>query len=331
MKAASLILTTLLIPSVLFADGIQSAKNRAARQARTGEVSTQALKALTEAEAALAHATASEDASAITAATGKADKARAKLDAFLGAQAAVIGEEGCACIEADPANAANILVDLYCEGHSFTAKWKNASASQRTKLANFIAAKEVITIDDLYAVKQISDMAAWTTMFAPVAGRGAEFLALELEISGMTPDYFILKFNTLQGLAGKWQEYMTPADWLLLSAGLFSAAEYDTMRESLLAMIPSGAPTTSGAEYDASLASLVAALSAPQFTGLPAAAAWFGKSLTLPEYTAKASDLASAIERKAASVPEAKRGLGAVMLLKGVTAYNAWKTEFSLP
>ena len=130
---------------------------------------------------------------------------------------------------------------------------------------------------------------------------------------------------------------MTVGEWLLLATSDYDAGVYKLMQDGILAKATEAliekkiklGEAVDGPDFDAALAPVVTALNAPLFEGLAAALLPLDIKVTMPDCAAvveKTPRRIVAIERRSVSEAEAKKSLGTVMFVKGVTAYNAWKT-----
>jgi hypothetical protein len=225
------------------------------------------------------------------------------------------------------------IVDAYLAGLRFDYPWATINAAAAEKLHAHLLAKQTLTQDDLKIVR---------TAFGPrgvpaLQPRMAELLAL---MPGpRTFDYYDLKYRCIMAASknvSEWTLLVTPAEWLDLSTGEYDAATYGLLRDNMLRIVTKamvekrGAADqdTDGPAFDAAMAPVVAALGSPLFEGLQEATKGLGLDLAAPDYVdtvTRANRLAASIERRTVSENDARKAIGTLMFVKGVTGYNEWK------
>jgi hypothetical protein len=160
-----------------------------------------------------------------------------------------------------------------------------------------------------------------------------------------TIEYYRIKYSRLLGInhnESVWQKSVTPAEWLTIASGDYDAATYTLIQNQLL-VLTTGAmlemrkvanEDTEGPAFEAAMAPVVTALGAPLFDGLQEAAKGLGLDLKAPDYAptvTRANRLAASVERRSISEQDAKKAMGTVMFVKGVTGYNAWTATLTKP
>ena len=229
------------------------------------------------------------------------------------------------------------MAAVYLTGKRFDYPWASGTNKAKNDLADYLVAKQTFDAEDIKLVKQIGPYVV--PKFQPRMG---DILKL---LDPHTFDYYKVKYGAI--LVGThndstWAKQVTPNDWLVLVAGNNTAASYTLIRDNLLltftnAMVEkrrAANQDTDGPEFDAAMAPIIAALSAPLFEGLVAATKDLGLEVRLADYnqtSINGNRLANSIERRTISENEAKAGMGTVMFVKGVTAYNAWAEALKKP
>ena len=229
------------------------------------------------------------------------------------------------------------MAAVYLTGKRFDYPWASGTTKAKNDLADYIVAKETLDADDLKIINAVGPY-----VVPKLQPRMADILAL---LDPKTFEYYKVKYGAI--LVGSqndstWAKQVTPNDWLTLVSGKLNAAQYTLVRDNLLltftnAMIEKRAglnQDTDGPEFDTAMAPIIAALSAPLFDGLAAATQTLGLDVKLADYSQTAIDgtrLANSIERRTISENEAKAGMGTIMFVKGVTAYNAWAEALKKP
>jgi hypothetical protein len=229
------------------------------------------------------------------------------------------------------------MAAAYVTGSSFDYPWNTANAAVSQTLAAHLVAKATLDANDLKLAALIGPK-----VVAELAPKMTELLALS---DPKTIEYYRIKYSRLLGIDNNesvWQKSITPAEWLTLASGEYDAALYTLIRENLLVLTTSAMVAnrkaanedTEGPAFEAAMAPVVAALGAPLFDGLQEAAKGLGLDLTAPDYVptvTRANRLAASVERRTVSEQDAKKAMGTVMFVKGVTGYNAWTATLTKP
>jgi len=208
------------------------------------------------------------------------------------------------------------------------------------RIVAHILAKPMLVTADLVTLKEAAStsptMMRTVKNKALVDSRVDELMALDPQPVSAVLRYQ-QKYARIYGESANWASLLTIGEWLLVSTADFDAATYKTMQDGILAKATEAliekkiklGEAADGPDFDAALAPVVDALNAPLFAGLAEALLPLGIEVTMPDYTAVVENTprrVAAIERRSVPEAEAKRSLGTVMFVKGVTAYNAWKT-----
>lgn len=241
---------------------------------------------------------------------------------------------------ADPATEAKVLVDAYI-GKPFTFTLASKlPVPEAERLVAHILAKPVLVTDDLVTIKEAArvnpSFMRTVENKALIDSRVDELMALDPQPVSIAR--FQQKYDRIYKTS--WGEHMTIGEWLLGATADFDHWSYKAMQDGILARATEAliekkiglGEAADGPDFDAAMAPVVTALNAPLFEGLAEALLPLGVKITMPDYTAivaKVPHRIAAIERRSVAETEARKSLGTIMFVKGVTAYNAWKTARS--
>ena len=251
---------------------------------------------------------------------------------------AVLGADWKAKLADPKTTEAKVLVDAYIAKPFPLAFADRLPVQDSGRLIAHILAKPVLVTEDLTALQGAisTNPSAMKTEENTklVDSRMDELMALQPK--GTLLDMLYKKYVVLHG-DPNWVARATISEWLALPTEDLAAEGYKLIQDSILnkateALIEKkikAGEVADGPDFDAAMAPVVTALNAPLFEGLAEALLPLGVKVTMPDYTAvvaKIPRLVAAIERRTVPESEARKTLGNVMFVKGVTAYNAWKT-----
>jgi hypothetical protein len=234
---------------------------------------------------------------------------------------------------------AQVLSEMYLdgtlgEGGKATIQWRYLPVQDREEVINFIAAKPVLTQDDMRAVEEFTRQGERWPQLIP---RKADILALypENEMARYT-----MKYKKLTGGVvgfGEIHTVMSNEELMKVTTGVLSDKVYALIRAEVLARATGAVRRKLRDEnlagntdaFNTAMAPIVAALNAPQWQGLQEATEGLDVSFPAQNYAELATKMAHVVAQlDNGTYKTAKTSSGSLMLLKGTTEYNSWAAQY---